>query len=170
MLGAVAIAPFANSLVEPHQVIIGTSAFLAAAGVLALVGMRPSRGREPAAEPESEAAATRVLRAGDDLTIVTSAALAETAGAAARALDGEFSVEVVAAPTLADWDRAIVLASVEKTSKVLVVHDNSGNETLAAEIVATIVEECSEHLDAPVRRAAIPDQALSARVRDLAEY
>jgi uncharacterized protein DUF5317/transketolase-like protein/MFS transporter len=188
MLSAVAVAPFANSLVAPHAIIIGTSAFLAAAGALALVGMRKSRENEPELEvepdveveletvavpepvPEPEPAMTRVLRSGDDLTIVTSAALGETADAAARALDGEFSIEVIAAPTFADWDRSVVLGSVKKTSRVLIVHDNSGNEMLAAEIVATIVEECFEHLDAPIRRAAVPDEQLGARVRDLAEF
>jgi MFS family permease len=168
MLGAVAAAPFANQLVAPHEVIIGTSVFLGAAGVLALVGMRTSRRREAAVDPEPPV--TRVLRAGDDLTIVTSIALAEEAQSAARGLAGQYSVEVVAAPTLAEWSRSVVFRSVEKTSRVLVMHDNSGNEAFAAEIVATIVDECFEHLDAPVRRAAVADDGLPERVRDLAEF
>jgi pyruvate/2-oxoglutarate/acetoin dehydrogenase E1 component len=50
------------------------------------------------------------------------------------------------------------------------MHDNSGNEAFAAEIVASIVDECFEHLDAPVRRADVRSDALSDRVRDLAEF
>ena len=122
MLAAVAVAPLANRLMEPHDVIIGTSVFLAVAGVLALVGMRSSRRVEP------EPAPTRVLRSGDDLTIVTSLALADEAERTAHALSEDYSVEIVAAPTLPDWNRSVVRRSVEKTSRVIVMHDNSENE------------------------------------------
>ncbi|MGH2921004.1 MAG: MFS transporter [Gaiellaceae bacterium] len=167
MLGAVAAAPLANRLLEPHVVIIGTSVFLVAAGAIALVGMAGTKApTEPTAEPEP----TRVLRPGADLSIVTSTALAQLASTAAEALSQEFSVEIVAAPTLDRWDPEVVLASVEKTSKVVVLHDNSGNESLAAELAATIGERCFEHLDGPVRRAATPDDDLAAVVRDLAEF
>lgn len=168
MLGAVAAAPLANTLLAPHGVIIGTSVFLAAAGGLALFGMSGAGRREPVVE--AGPAPTRVLRAGNDLTIVTSVALAGAAEEAVRALEGEFSIEILAAPTFATWDRAVVVASVEKTSKLLVVHDNSGNEALAAEIVATIVDEAFEHLDGPIRRAAVEEGALAGRIRDLAEF
>lgn len=74
------------------------------------------------------------------------------------------------APAFDDWDPAVVRASVEKTSKVLVLHDNSGNELLAAELAATIAEECFQDLDGPVRRVCSPDEDLTAKARDLAEF
>jgi predicted MFS family arabinose efflux permease len=67
ILGAVSLAPLANDLFSPHGVILGTSIFLVAAGVIALFGM--TRGSE---EPEEarESRPTRLVRAGDDLSLV----------------------------------------------------------------------------------------------------
>jgi len=167
ILGAVSLAPLANDLFSPHGVILGTSFFLVAAGGIALFGMT-RRGEKP--EESRVIRPTRVVRFGDDLSLVTSEELVEAAIVAARELDGEHSVEIVVARTLDNWDPAVVRASVEKTSKVLILHDNSGNELLAAELAATIGEELFQHLDAPVRRACSPDEDLTSRVRDLAEF
>jgi hypothetical protein len=137
MLGAVALAPLANDLFSPHRVIIGTSLFLVAAGAIALVGMRGSQIAEPQRDPEPEPEAAReALRSGDDVSIVTSGALAAEAEAVAAEIAREFSVEVLVAPPLDDWDPAVVRASVGRVSKVIVFHD-SGNELLAANLAAT---------------------------------
>lgn len=167
ILGAVALAPLANDLFTPHGVVLGTSLFLVAAGAIALFGMARTR-QEPEELPRSRE--TRVVRYGDDLSLVTSEALLEVAAATAVALTGEHSIEIVVAPAFDDWDAAIVRASVRKTSKVLVVHDNSGNELLAAQLAATIADECFEDLDGPVRRVCSPDEDLTAKARDLAEF
>jgi hypothetical protein len=167
MLGAVALAPFANELLAPHGVIIGTSVFLVAAGAIALVGMRGTH--TPAVILPDPEPVTEVLRSGDDVSIITSQALAAEATAAAAELEREFSVEIVAAPALDNCDPAVVQASVGKVSKVIVFHDNSGNELLAAELAATIAEQCFHDLDAPVQRVAV-DGDLAARVRDLAQF
>ena len=167
MLGAVAVAPFANELLAPHGVIMGTSLFLVAAGGIALVGMRGSRATVPSEEHQPPV--TEVLRPGKDVSIVTSRALAEEAKAVAAELEREFSIEVVVAPSLGEWDPEIVLASVEKSSQVIVLHDNSGNELLAADLAATIGEECFQDLDAPVQRVAVEDGDLASRVRQQAE-
>jgi hypothetical protein len=169
MLGAVALGPLANRLFEPHVVIIGTSAFLVAAGAIALFGMRTTKAPpHPAAAPEPDH--TRVVRPGEDLSIVTSAELSRLASAAAEAVSQQFSVEIIAAPAFDQWDPEVVLASVEKTSKVVVLHDNSGNELLAAELAATIGERCFQHLDGPVRCASASDEDLTGIVLDLAEF
>ena len=55
------------------------------------------------------------------------------------------------------WDRKAVLESVEKTSKVIVLHEDTHTGGFGAEIAATIAEEAFEHLDAPVRRITAPD-------------
>jgi hypothetical protein len=168
MLGAVAAAPFANSILAPHAVVMGTSIFLLAAGAIALVGMRSTRrsSAQPATEPEP----TRVVRPGADVSIVTSPALVPLAAAAAEGFARDFDIEIVVAPSFEAWDREIVLRSVAKTSKVLVLHDNCGNELLAADLAATIGERCFEHLDGPVRRVDSESDNLTAVVRELAEF
>jgi predicted MFS family arabinose efflux permease len=167
ILGAVSLAPLANDLFSPHGVILGTSIFLVAAGAIALLGM--ARGSEEAEVPR-ERQTTRVVRTGDDLSLITSEALLDLAGATALELAGDYSVEIVVAPAFDDWDAGVIWASIEKTSKALVLHDNSGNELLAAELAATIADECFENLDGPVRRVCSPDDDVTVKVRDLAEF
>jgi pyruvate/2-oxoglutarate/acetoin dehydrogenase E1 component len=55
------------------------------------------------------------------------------------------------------WDKAAVLATVRKTSKLLVLHEDTHTGGFGAEIAATVAEECFEDLDGPVRRITAPD-------------
>ena len=55
------------------------------------------------------------------------------------------------------WDKQAVLDSVRKTSKVLVLHEDTRTGGFGGEIAATVAEECFEDLDAPVKRIAAPD-------------
>ena len=131
----------------------------------------------------------RVHREGDDLTVVTWGAMVYTADEAAKQLASEddLSVEIVDLRTLVPWDREAVLASVAKTSKALVLHEDTRTGGFGAEIAATIVEESFENLDAPVKRIAAPDtpvpfspplekkfipqvEDVVAGLRELAEY
>jgi pyruvate/2-oxoglutarate/acetoin dehydrogenase E1 component len=98
----------------------------------------------------------RVARAGTDLTIVAYGAMVHTALEATEDLDGA-SVEVVDLRSLVPLDAETILASVRKTSKVLIVDE--ANETCAAgaQVAALIAEQAFEDLDGPVRRVATPD-------------
>ncbi len=74
-----------------------------------------------------------------------------------RRIKGEVSVEIVDLRSVMPWDKAAVLQSVRKTSKVLVLHEDTRTGGFGAEIAATIAEEAFEDLDAPVKRIAAPD-------------
>ena len=100
----------------------------------------------------------RVARAGTDVSIVTYAATVWKALEAAEELarDG-ISVEVIDLRTLLPLDNDAIVATVKKTNRVLVVHEDTVTGGIGGEITARINELCFEWLDAPVRRVAAHD-------------
>jgi 2-oxoisovalerate dehydrogenase E1 component beta subunit len=101
----------------------------------------------------------RVAREGTSLTIVTYGAMVWTALEAAETLaaaDGA-SVEVVDLRTLLPLDRETVLASVKKTARVLLLHEDTRTGGMAGELAASISESVFEYLDAPIVRVTAPD-------------
>jgi len=104
----------------------------------------------------------RVARAGRDLTIVTYSAMVHKSLEAAETLASEHGVEVEVLDlrTLAPLDDEAIVASVKKTNRVLVVHEDTRTGGLAGEIAARVNELCFEWLDAPVRRVAAHDVPL----------
>ena len=104
----------------------------------------------------------RVAREGTDLTIVTWSAVAWKALEAAERLaatDG-LSVEVLDLRSLLPLDDEAIVASVRKTNRVLVAHEDTRTGGVAGEIIARINELAFEWLDAPVRRVAAHDVPL----------
>jgi 2-oxoisovalerate dehydrogenase E1 component beta subunit len=100
----------------------------------------------------------KVVREGRDLTIVTYGAMVWTALEVADKLANEgASVEVVDLRTLMPLDRETVCASVRKTSKVLLVHEDTRSGGMAGELAATITENVFEYLDGPILRVTAPD-------------
>jgi pyruvate/2-oxoglutarate/acetoin dehydrogenase E1 component len=100
----------------------------------------------------------RLARAGTDLTVIAYGAMVHTALEATtpEQLDGA-SIEVLDLRSLVPLDEAAILASVAKTSKVVIVDE--ANETCAAgaQVAALIAEHGFEDLDGPIRRVATPD-------------
>jgi 2-oxoisovalerate dehydrogenase E1 component beta subunit len=98
----------------------------------------------------------RVAREGTDLTVVAYGAMVHTALEATEDLDGA-SVEVLDLRSLVPLDEAAILASVRKTSKVLIVDEANMTCAAGAQVAAVIAEHAFEDLDGPVRRVATPD-------------
>src|SRR5215212_11180971 len=101
----------------------------------------------------------RVAREGKDVSIITYAATVWKALEAAEALEKEdgLSVEVIDLRTLAPLDDDAIFATVKKTNRVLVLHEDTRTGGIAGEITARINESCFEWLDAPVLRVTAHD-------------
>jgi 2-oxoisovalerate dehydrogenase E1 component len=96
-----------------------------------------------------------VLAEGDELTVVSWGALIYPVLEAAERFPGQ--VEVIDLRTISPWDQETVLASVGKTGRSLVVHEDTWTAGFAGEILATLAERAFGQLDAPLRRLAVPD-------------
>jgi 2-oxoisovalerate dehydrogenase E1 component len=95
----------------------------------------------------------RVVRDGNDITLVTWGAMVERCEAAGE----NYSAEILDLRTLMPWDRDAVLESVKRTRRCLIVHEDLITAGFGAEIAAVVAEGCFFDLDAPVTRLAMPD-------------
>ncbi len=98
------------------------------------------------------------LTEGKRLTLVTWGAMVYPALEAAAQHPG--LVEVLDLRTIIPWDIASVLESVQKTGRLLVVHEDSRTGGFAGEIIAEVNARAFEHLDAPPRRLTGPDHPI----------
>src|SRR5437762_2475911 len=100
----------------------------------------------------------KVVREGTDLSIITYGALVQRSLVAARQAEQQgISVEIIDLRTVSPYDWNAIAASVEKTSRVIVAHEDSLSWGYGAEIAERISSELFEHLDAPVRRVGSLD-------------
>jgi 2-oxoisovalerate dehydrogenase E1 component beta subunit len=112
--------------------------------------------------PESEYTVplgkAKVARKGRDLSIITYGAMVWTALEAAEALAEEgIDIEVLDLRTLAPLDRDAVCETARKTSKVLLLHEDTQTGGLAGELAATLTERVWDYLDGPIVRVTAPD-------------
>ena len=99
-----------------------------------------------------------VKREGTDVTVVATMAMVPRALSAARTLEREgISVEVVDPRTLKPLDEETILNSVEKTNRVLIVHEAWTTGGFGAEVAAMIADKGFDWLDAPVKRLGAMD-------------
>ncbi len=129
-----------------------------------------------------------VRREGGDITLLTYGAMVMHSLEAADRLSKEgVEVEVIDLRSLMPYDKDAIFRSLEKTSRVLIVHEDVKTLGLGAELSAVIMEERFDALDAPVMRVTYPDthppfsnvleaaclpdaDKISAALRRLAEY
>ena len=102
----------------------------------------------------------KVVRAGNDLTIISWGALVNKSMWTAGQLEKEgYSVEVLDLRTISPLDKEAIFESVRKTSRVLIAHEDVEFMGFGAEIAAEIADLCFEHLDAPIKRVAMKNVA-----------
>jgi pyruvate/2-oxoglutarate/acetoin dehydrogenase E1 component len=111
---------------------------------------------EVAEQSEPTALTARVARAGSDLTVIAYGAMVHVALEATEDLDGA-SIEVLDLRSLVPLDEQAILASVAKTSKVVILDEANATCAAGAQVAALIAEHAFEDLDGPVRRLATPD-------------
>lgn len=99
-----------------------------------------------------------IKREGKDATIVAWGTLASKALNAAQTLADEgIQVEVIDPRSLRPLDIETIIASVEKTGRLVVAHQAMKTCGVGAEIAALVQERAFDHLDAPIKRVATPD-------------
>jgi acetoin:2,6-dichlorophenolindophenol oxidoreductase subunit beta len=118
-------------------------------------GLFASRGAAPPAEHVVPLGQAAVVRPGTDVTVVALAATVPIALAAADELaDAGASVEVIDLRCLVPLDMATVLASVGRTSRLLIVEENPYQGGWGGTVASIVADEGFETLDAPIRRVA----------------
>jgi 2-oxoisovalerate dehydrogenase E1 component len=117
-----------------------------------------NRSEDPGPDYTIPLGKARVMREGNDCTIITYGALVHRAEVAAAQLDREgVSVEVLDLRSLSPYDWEAIAASVTKTNRVIVAYEDTLSWGYGAEIAARIADELFGDLDAPVRRVAAMD-------------
>lgn len=97
----------------------------------------------------------KLIHPGAELTIVTWGAMVERCEQAVA--ESGVDAELLDLRTLMPWDREAVLASVRKTHRCLIVHEDNLTAGFGAEIAATLAKEAFFDLDAPIDRVTMPD-------------
>jgi 2-oxoisovalerate dehydrogenase E1 component beta subunit len=100
----------------------------------------------------------RIVQEGTDLTIYTYGWMVEQSQEAAKQLQSEgVSVEIIDLRTLLPLDKTTILKSIEKTSKAIIVHEDTRTLGVGAEVAAILAEEAFDLLDGPIVRVTAPD-------------
>ena len=139
-------------LVFEHKLLYGSKGSRVEKGALSPVGEVPE---DDYVVPIGQGL---IRRPGRDLTIVASLLMVYRALAAAERLAQEgIEVEVIDPRTLVPLDKALILASVRKTGRLLIVEEDNLTNGWGAETAALMADEAFAWLDAPIKRLAAPD-------------
>jgi 2-oxoisovalerate dehydrogenase E1 component len=101
----------------------------------------------------------KIVKSGNNATIVTYGMGVKDSLAAVKRIEAETgkTVEVIDLRTIVPWDKEMVLESIKKTNRVLIVHEDTISTSISSEVSATIAREAFKYLDAPVFRLAAKD-------------
>lgn len=139
-------------IVFEHKLLYGAKGARAERGALSPIGEVPE---EEYLVPIGRGI---VRREGTDVTIVAKLLMLYRALAAAEKLAAEgIEVEVIDPRTLVPLDKELILTSVRKTGRLVIVEEDNLTGGWAAEIAALVAEEAFDYLDAPLKRVSAPD-------------
>jgi pyruvate/2-oxoglutarate/acetoin dehydrogenase E1 component len=139
-------------LVFEHKLLYGSKGPRSERGALSPVGEVPD---DDYVVPIGQGA---VRRPGRDVTIVGKLLTVYRALAAAEQLAQEgIEAEVIDPRTLVPLDRELILESVRKTGRLVVVEEDNLTGGWAADLVAIVADEAFDWLDAPIKRVSAPD-------------
>lgn len=111
----------------------------------------------------------RIVRHGDDVTLISYSRMVHTSLTAAKMLEKDgINAEVIDLQTLVPLDKDTIFDSVKKTGKVVIVHEAVKTSGFGAEIAALISDEVFSYLKAPIKRITAPDTPVpySAKLED----
>ncbi|QYK50212.1 MAG: hypothetical protein KF701_07395 [Anaerolineales bacterium] len=151
----------------------------------ALYDTPPSRRPYPGDDYALPFGQAAILQPGSQLTVVSWGEMVHRCLEAAEPFAGQ--VEILDLRTVSPWDREAVLASVRKTGRCLVAHEDTHTGGFGGEIAATVAQDAFAYLDAPVSRITTPDalipynialmntiipsvEALRTRIEDLLKW
>ncbi len=126
--------------------------------------MMMDRGDVPEGEFVIPLGVAEVKRVGKDVTVVATGAMVKQALASAETLEGEISVEVIDPRTLEPFDMNTLLASLDKTNRLVIVDDDYESGGFAATLSARVVEQGFDLLDAPIQRVTLPNMPIPGGV------
>ena len=119
---------------------------------------RRAKGPVPEGDEIVPIGVAAIRRPGSDATVVTYGAMVGPSLEAADRLAKEgVEVEVIDLRSLRPFDKPAIFASIEKTNRLLIVHEDVKTLGIGAELSAVVMEERFDVLDAPVMRVTYPD-------------
>ncbi len=133
------------------------------------VRLYSSKGEVPEDEYFVRFGQSRIVRKGEDLTIVgISGMVPEALAAADQMAQHGVSAEIIDPRTLNPLDMQTIIESVQKTGRLLITHDAYRTGGVGAEIGQRVVEEAFDYLNAPIMRVAgldipVPSGSLQSR-------
>jgi 2-oxoisovalerate dehydrogenase E1 component beta subunit len=114
---------------------------------------RAARADVPEGEYTIPLGEAKVVRPGKQVTVIAWSAMVHTAlEAAEKGAQQGYDLEVIDLRTLVPFDEAAILASVEKTGRVVIAHEAPRTCGFGAELAATIAEKAILHLEGPILR------------------
>jgi 2-oxoisovalerate dehydrogenase E1 component len=120
---------------------------------------RSLSGQVPTGEYTLEIGKANLIKEGEQLSIITYG-LGVHWALSYMDEHPELSINLLDLRSLQPWDKKAVATAVEKTGRVLILHEDTLSNGFGAELAAWIAEHCFEHLDAPVMRCASTDTAI----------